>query len=722
MTSDTGVNNRQQQIPMQMPMYVVVPMYVNSIPPYTSYIQSTQPYPPFSYQANIHNASLLPPQHQTSRNPLMSTPTRWPSYTWPANETQRNSYLNLTEYETKTDNNNSLEETAFISNRTSPVVLSIKSLQSTTESPDPEGDPLTKHVSLPKTVSDNFSAFIKPKVNPIRSSTSSLVDAHTSLTKLTHTKISNDKMAVNQPIFNNELEVNNTLSMKSNQKLAELSSHAPSAQTSTKHHKSSASHEHIDKNEQRQILVNNFDSNENSDDYHAVLDETIENALVTINHTKAQISPHKSDQTLDSSTQCSILQSLTDNGTHRSSQTDHDEHDLLLDYSSRACRDISIMLENFKSLLISPDTLSSTTITTLISQQKMAATCDSLNNLLYTINYIIKSRVDPTKTEEKCIVDSPFTNALKEYRTCSSMIQSQQKSTILGNSDTIQNSTSSIASFTTVPSSRVEAVITPEHQSVKSMEKNLKPKVVSYEPKKSFDIKTEALSPHYQQVLQQQTVTSQYSSIGSWSGRGKRLENCPTPLSSLQETNYVPNLSNHQNSFNHYQAKSKDMADALQDDDDSQFHTGDAGASTTYPQQCSALRKNGYVMLKSRPCKIVEMSTSKTGKHGHAKVHMIGIDIFTGKKYEDICPSTHNMEVPNIKRTEYSLIDLDSDGYASLMDDNSETRSDIKIPDADLGQEIRAKFENNENVKVTVLKAMGEEAIMSYKIEQDSKK
>ena len=40
----------------------------------------------------------------------------------------------------------------------------------------------------------------------------------------------------------------------------------------------------------------------------------------------------------------------------------------------------------------------------------------------------------------------------------------------------------------------------------------------------------------------------------------------------------------------------------------------------SYPQQCSALRKNGYVMLKSRPCKIMEMSTSKTGKHGHAKV------------------------------------------------------------------------------------------------------
>merc|ERR1711936_56190 len=146
------------------------------------------------------------------------------------------------------------------------------------------------------------------------------------------------------------------------------------------------------------------------------------------------------------------------------------------------------------------------------------------------------------------------------------------------------------------------------------------------------------------------------------------------------------------------------------------FEGGESGSSETYPQQCSALRKGGHVMIKGRPCKIVEMSTSKTGKHGHAKVHMVAIDIFTSKKLEDICPSTHNMDVPNVKRKDYQLIGMDDD-FVSLMDDSGETRDDLKCPDSgEVGDAIRAAIDNEQDILCTVLSACGEECIIATKI------
>jgi translation initiation factor 5A len=147
------------------------------------------------------------------------------------------------------------------------------------------------------------------------------------------------------------------------------------------------------------------------------------------------------------------------------------------------------------------------------------------------------------------------------------------------------------------------------------------------------------------------------------------------------------------------------------------FEVADSGASKTFPKQCSALRKNEHVLIKGRPCKIVEMSTSKTGKHGHAKVHMVGIDIFTGKKCEDICPSTHNMDVPFIKRKDYQLMSINDDGFVSLLDmDTLNEKNDLKLPESELAAGIRDAFEKDESgILCTVVTAMGEEMILAFK-------
>ncbi|KAJ9619238.1 translation initiation factor eIF5A [Taxawa tesnikishii (nom. ined.)] len=146
------------------------------------------------------------------------------------------------------------------------------------------------------------------------------------------------------------------------------------------------------------------------------------------------------------------------------------------------------------------------------------------------------------------------------------------------------------------------------------------------------------------------------------------------------------------------------------------FESADAGASHTFPMQCSALRKNGHVVIKGRPCKIVDMSTSKTGKHGHAKVHIVALDIFTGKKLEDLSPSTHNMDVPNVTRREYQLLDVTDDGFLSLMSEDGSTKDDVKLPDGEVGDKITKLFtEDGKDTNVIVLTAMGEEAAIDAK-------
>lgn len=82
----------------------------------------------------------------------------------------------------------------------------------------------------------------------------------------------------------------------------------------------------------------------------------------------------------------------------------------------------------------------------------------------------------------------------------------------------------------------------------------------------------------------------------------------------------------------------------------------------------------------STPClQVVDVSTSKTGKHGHAKCAFVAVDIFTGKKMEDLSPSSHNVDVPHVSRTDYTLLDITDDGFVSLMNEAGDTKDDLQV-------------------------------------------
>ena len=83
-----------------------------------------------------------------------------------------------------------------------------------------------------------------------------------------------------------------------------------------------------------------------------------------------------------------------------------------------------------------------------------------------------------------------------------------------------------------------------------------------------------------------------------------------------------------------------------------EFEKTEAGSSATEPVSAGSIKKGGHCMLKGNPCKVTDYSTAKPGKHGSAKATIVGLDIFTNKKYEDTAPTGATVQVPVVTKNE----------------------------------------------------------------------
>ncbi|OIW24252.1 hypothetical protein CONLIGDRAFT_544199, partial [Coniochaeta ligniaria NRRL 30616] len=57
-----------------------------------------------------------------------------------------------------------------------------------------------------------------------------------------------------------------------------------------------------------------------------------------------------------------------------------------------------------------------------------------------------------------------------------------------------------------------------------------------------------------------------------------------------------------------------------------------------------------------------------------------------------LCPSTNNMDVPNVSRCKYQLTDISDDGFLSLMTDDGLPKDDVKLPDGEIGEKTNKLF------------------------------
>ena len=93
-----------------------------------------------------------------------------------------------------------------------------------------------------------------------------------------------------------------------------------------------------------------------------------------------------------------------------------------------------------------------------------------------------------------------------------------------------------------------------------------------------------------------------------------------------------------------------------------------------------SLKKGSYIMIDGVACKVVDTSTSRPGKHGHAKVNMMAVGIIDGKKRNLVLPGHDQVEVPIIEKKTAQVLSI-SGNTANVMDSETYETFDMEIPE-----------------------------------------
>ena len=105
------------------------------------------------------------------------------------------------------------------------------------------------------------------------------------------------------------------------------------------------------------------------------------------------------------------------------------------------------------------------------------------------------------------------------------------------------------------------------------------------------------------------------------------------------------------------------------------------------------LRPGSYIVIEGEPCRIVEMSKAKTGKHGSAKAHVVAVCLFSGNKRTLTAPVDTRVEVPIIDKRVGQVI-ADMGDMVQIMDmETFETFEVEKPKDEELANKLQPGVE-----------------------------
>jgi len=131
---------------------------------------------------------------------------------------------------------------------------------------------------------------------------------------------------------------------------------------------------------------------------------------------------------------------------------------------------------------------------------------------------------------------------------------------------------------------------------------------------------------------------------------------------------------------------------------------------TNYTQKCSELRILGFVVINNRPCRINEISKSKSDKNGYFEVHLVATDVITKDRYEDDCLSYQRRDVPNMEMKNYEIKEFDKDTWIAVLIDPGTGKygPDVRLRWNDIKKLGRESATERQKI-VTVMSICGKE-------------
>ncbi|MCW4001989.1 MAG: translation initiation factor IF-5A [Candidatus Bathyarchaeota archaeon] len=126
------------------------------------------------------------------------------------------------------------------------------------------------------------------------------------------------------------------------------------------------------------------------------------------------------------------------------------------------------------------------------------------------------------------------------------------------------------------------------------------------------------------------------------------------------------------------------------------------------PIELGALRVGSYIIIDGEPCRIMNYTKSKPGKHGSAKARIVAVGVFDEGKRTLVKPVSAQVEVPIIQKKGGQVIAL-LPAAIQIMDLETYEIFEAPIPE----EKIRSKLASG--IEVEYWRILGKTRIMRTK-------